>query len=358
MINSRKEQIKREMLTQLCNTDVHFKSQQRGDPELTHAEKYCIASEVLHRNPANFLFRFGKHIKSEQLQYFEEINGDYEVEFHLKELRKTLDTSLSRKLVQNRRYAAMQKLIQSGEYFAETEMRRRNPMLYEQMVGRFLTDEEKQKVDSFDMADCRFSTILLDHLVKCQEKDLKIAQEEDEDGMVEEQDEDEEAEDGMEGESEVEAEDKSVLKQEFTNIMYESFLSGTDKDFDYRSVDSCSEYDPMSIISQDKEDAYFDDEDEHDYTMAPHRLSLSGLSCSQVMEPLASPEGSTCTQVMERLATPGETALKQSGGGMEQKESDKHDEVSCEMDTSQEQTCDAIGVKDIFCECMVNKEAM
>merc|ERR1712168_287289 len=94
-------------------------------------------------------------------------------------------------------------------------------------------------------------------------------------------------------ESEVQEDEKSVLKQEFTNIMYESFLSGKDQDFDYRSVDGCSEYDAINIISQDKEDAYFDDEEEHDYNQAPHLLSLNTLSCDASAVPSHSTTSST-----------------------------------------------------------------
>lgn len=45
--------------------------------------------------------------------------------------------------IKNRRFEALKKLITEGSYFSEEEMRKRNPLLYEQLIGQFLTEEEK-----------------------------------------------------------------------------------------------------------------------------------------------------------------------------------------------------------------------
>ena len=47
--------------------------------------------------------------------------------------------------VRNRRYAAMQELRHSGTYFSEKEMERRDPLLYDQLIGRHQTEEERMR---------------------------------------------------------------------------------------------------------------------------------------------------------------------------------------------------------------------
>lgn len=70
--------------------DVHFKSQQIGDPELTMDEKKKILESVLDRSFSTFLSRFGHSLLPEHLEYFEKPNENesYEVQFYLDKLRK------------------------------------------------------------------------------------------------------------------------------------------------------------------------------------------------------------------------------------------------------------------------------
>ena len=37
--------------------------------------------------------------------------------------------------IRNRRYEAMKELLSKGDYFSDDEMKRRDPLLYDQMVG-------------------------------------------------------------------------------------------------------------------------------------------------------------------------------------------------------------------------------
>ena len=76
--------------------------------------------------------------------------------------------------MKNRRYAAMKELEAGGVYFSEDEMKHREPLLYEQMIGQFLTEEEQQQqaTDGIDRSDLRLSTILLHHLDDVQRKAL------------------------------------------------------------------------------------------------------------------------------------------------------------------------------------------
>jgi hypothetical protein len=122
--------------------------------------------------------RFGKFLQSSDLQFFQEVPDnedqecDYEVQFYLKEIAHRCAHSGT--IVKNRRFAAMQELEAGGEYFSEQSMKFRNPLLYEQMIGQYLTDEEKeeQAEKAIDRTDLRFSTVMLNFMDLAQERTL------------------------------------------------------------------------------------------------------------------------------------------------------------------------------------------
>ena len=93
------------LLSALAKCPVaHFKSQQRGEPELTERQRRRLAAEVLERSPALFLARFGAHLAEAHLEYFDSMaEGDKEVAFHLKRLREEGCKFSRRKRARNRR---------------------------------------------------------------------------------------------------------------------------------------------------------------------------------------------------------------------------------------------------------------
>ncbi|XP_046379434.2 coiled-coil domain-containing protein 97-like [Haliotis rufescens] len=267
------DELKSNMISRVAMSDAHFKHQQRGEPDLSYEDKVQIATEVLSKGPAMFLARFGQFLAAEDVEYFVDFKGDYEIDFYLKEILKQQDKVHNQKVVKNRRYAAMQELLSLGEYFSEEEMKWRDPLLYEQMVGNFLTDEEIQtKVDKTDL---RFSNILLKHIDQIEEnalyarqKEAEECQEEEEEDSEEEEEmessgEDEEADFGPEEKKKLKISDveKQMLKSEFLQIMQERFMSGKDRDFDYSQVDKNADYDSLETLGKDEEERYFDDEE-------------------------------------------------------------------------------------------------
>ena len=150
------------ILDGVAKSDAHFRHQQRGEPDLTFDEKREIAAELLDRKPAIFLSRFGKHISSEDLAYFEPLKDDYVIDFHLKEIEKLHNNKKNRTVIRNRRYEAMKKLMEGGDYFSDDTMKHRDPLLYEQMVGQHLTEDEVAA--QIDKSDLTFSSILLSHI--------------------------------------------------------------------------------------------------------------------------------------------------------------------------------------------------
>lgn len=86
--------------------------------------------------------RYGTHLTSDELQQFDALKDDYEVNWHINQLRSAMTPSSeelrSRSItVKNRRRAYMNKLILDGEYFSEDAMREREPYLHHEYLGRF-----------------------------------------------------------------------------------------------------------------------------------------------------------------------------------------------------------------------------
>lgn len=70
----------------------------------------------------------------------------------------------------------MTQLIEEGSYFSETEMKSRNPLLYENLVGQYLTPEEKENNDRVDTSNITFVNLLLHQIDKDNEESFKQEQ--------------------------------------------------------------------------------------------------------------------------------------------------------------------------------------
>ncbi|XP_064603029.1 coiled-coil domain-containing protein 97-like isoform X2 [Liolophura sinensis] len=243
-------EVREQMLERLCQTDAHFKHQQRGDPELTLEEKSSIASAILEKNPVTFLSRYCKFLVGEDLEYFSPLKGNYEIDFYLTQISDRLNSTKNKLTVKNRRFQAMKSMVECGEYFSDAEMKWRDPYLYEQMIGQHLTEQERQA--EIDKSDLSFSNILMKHLSQQEENQLYRNLRDMEEGQEEEEEEsdsdeeDEGVEEGMrqddctqaenEGgdQPQISADEKRLLREEFLHIMQERFISGQDRQFDYR----------------------------------------------------------------------------------------------------------------------------
>lgn len=105
----------------------------------TLSEKQSILNELLTRDIALFLERFGRNLDDETIQLFEPLRGDYEVNYWINQLKMNLKNNNKNKsqriVVQNRRFEKMQQLEKEGEYFSIEEMKNRNPTLYAAYIG-------------------------------------------------------------------------------------------------------------------------------------------------------------------------------------------------------------------------------
>ncbi|XP_042882021.1 coiled-coil domain-containing protein 97-like [Penaeus japonicus] len=263
--------LKDRIIHHLAASKVVLKSQQRYEPDFTYEERLNIAETMLDEKPGQFLYRFGKFLRREHLSYFLKYEGNPEIDHYLTETMKYLNKHTSKITVKNRRYGAMQKLRKSGDYFSEKEMERRNPLLYDHLIGKHMTEEEKKEKYTVAKNDISFSSLLLQHIDARDKTDFKKQQEEEEDDMFEEEEdedeekeEDEEGEEEMDMETEVESGEKQLLKEEFYSSAYLNFLNGKDEEFDYGQVDTSDDYDLLEIRARDDEERYFDDDDDDD----------------------------------------------------------------------------------------------
>lgn len=287
--------LKNEIINFLAEENqAFFKSQQIDDDELTVNDRKKILNEILLKSHLTFLSRFGPYLKKEHIKYFEQHNqsleGNYEIDYYLNQIKRGQNS----KHIKNRRYEAMKKMIKDGSYFGEVEMMIREPFLYEQLVGQYLTVNERLARDRLQ-EDAPFSQVLLagiekdqiEELRKKQESELLMVDEDTQEAVQFNENNDDQfptvpssfKQQWGEFEEDVtptvsnkvkpdycNLAEKELLREEFIGIMYSKFLSGSDKDFDYKSVDENYEFDNLTEISQDEEAKYFDSEGIDDKT--------------------------------------------------------------------------------------------
>ncbi|KAM4717715.1 coiled-coil domain-containing protein 97 isoform 1-T1 [Anableps anableps] len=261
------------MIESVAMSGSPVKSQQIGEAELTFGER---RDELLHQyrsRPLVFLERYHSHLKPEHLPAFAHVSSDPRAQHYSQLVQTRAAGCTNRTRVKNQRYAALRVLQKEGEYFSEEQMRMREPLLYEQYIGQFLTDEEVLERSQEAMLDgaqegqgggsCGLANLLLNSY---QERLIqnRLQEEQDrEDGAQEEEEDDEE--DGVQQKGwEPTAEEKALLREEFISQMHQRFLDGKDKDFNYSEVDDNPDYDNLDIVSRDAEDKYFDEDDDEE----------------------------------------------------------------------------------------------
>ncbi|XP_008304123.1 coiled-coil domain-containing protein 97 isoform X2 [Stegastes partitus] len=129
------------------------KSQQMGEAELTVNER---KEELLYQyrsRPLVFLERYHACLKPQHLSAFAHVSSDPRTQHYSKVIQRRATGHTNRTRVRNKRYAALRALQKEGQYFSEEEMRMREPLLYEQYIGQYLTDEEVLERSQEAMSD-------------------------------------------------------------------------------------------------------------------------------------------------------------------------------------------------------------
>lgn len=242
-----------------------FRHQQIGDPDLTKQDKICIVTDLLENKPSTFLQRFGQFLSEDHLTFFEDMSDqNYEVGFYLKEARQKQCKYVQEHRVKNRRFQAMQKMISAGdEHFSEESMRQRNPLLYGQLIGQFLTDEERSLADRPDMTNCSLANIIMEHMDIDRERNLKkrLQGNEEEEFDTDSEDEDLQLTVSPDPTGSLDDGEKNALKREFVQASYQSFIAGLDAGVDYSKIDEDSNLDDLNLENRENEERYFDEDD-------------------------------------------------------------------------------------------------
>ncbi|KAM7256698.1 hypothetical protein ACFE04_012439 [Oxalis oulophora] len=275
----------------------------------TRYQRRTLLHDLLSRDAVVFLERYGSEMTSEELGEFDALGDDYEVNWHLKNLRSKINPTSeelkSRSVtVKNRRSAYLNKLISDGQYFSDDAMREREPYLHHEFVGKFEDASGRNMARPGErwsetlMRRCE-EAVLVDK-IRTEQQRLGVderdwignerRQEEEQEEEVESEEEEEEDEmdenkaNGKSSSSEVlmgrpnetsgvksssgeqdpistlSEEEKQDMKDQFTNIMQQKFLSGEDHEhLDYSKIDNDVTLDDhwMREVNQDAEEKYF-----------------------------------------------------------------------------------------------------
>ncbi|XP_049758253.1 coiled-coil domain-containing protein 97 isoform X1 [Elephas maximus indicus] len=269
------------MLRAVAASRLPVCSQQRGEPDLTEREKVAILGRLYHEKPLVFLERFRTGLREEHLACFGHLRGDHRADFYCAEVARqgTARPRALRTRLRNRRYAALRELIQGGEYFSDEQMRFRAPLLYEQYIGQYLTQEELSARTPFPQSPkpgspgtpvCPLSDLLLQSYQERELQQRLLQQQEEEEACLEEEEEEEDSDEedkssGKDSEAWVpDSEERLILREEFTSRMHQRFLDGKDGDFDYSTVDDNPDLDNLDIVARDEEERYFDEQEPED----------------------------------------------------------------------------------------------
>ncbi|KAJ8254294.1 hypothetical protein COCON_G00209060 [Conger conger] len=254
------------MIEAVAASESPVKSQQLGDPDLTLEERRQVLLQQYRAKPLVFLERYAAHLRPEHLAAFAHLGDDCRAQHYCREVQRRATSRAAHTRVRNKRYAALRALQQEGQYFSEEQMRVREPLLYEQYIGQYLSEEELcQRAAQSMSAGC---TGLADLLMNSYQERLlqnTLQQQQDQEEEAQEETEEEEEECCEEGGGEhwePSEEEKALLKEEFLTQMHQRFLDGKDKGFNYSEVDENPDYDNLDIVSRDAEERYFDDDDD------------------------------------------------------------------------------------------------
>lgn len=298
----------------MAREDAFYRLEQRGTPDLTTDEKRELLETLFLKDPWLFMMRYHKYLTVEDCDCFDQ--NDYEVQHYTKKIMercKDTDTRNREDVrMRNQRYAELERLKKETDYFSDSKMREREPLLFDKMIGRFLAEEEQfhlrptieneslsgifmQLEDSQIISNRRTAHLneWNDFFMKsnhnegsasklgnlAQHASSRFCEE------IESDDEDQDAtkcektheksvsgdckstkscvvkEEEMLSESSEEEDDKEQLRADFIDHMEQRFLRGDDLEFyDYSLIDNVMTKEYARMREQDLEDAYFEND--------------------------------------------------------------------------------------------------
>ncbi|KAG8382199.1 hypothetical protein BUALT_Bualt05G0051900 [Buddleja alternifolia] len=278
--------------------DLYFpRKVQSSDASASPSHRKTLLFDLLSSDAAVFLERYGSKLSLDELNQFDVLRDDYEINWHLNHLRSVIDPteeeirSKSTK-IKNRRLAYMDKMIMAGNYFSEDAMREREPYLHHEYVGRFQDPSGRSMARPGERWSetliRRSEEAILVEKIRGEQQRLGVAESDwigNEREIQEEEEEEEEEEEDDDDKSESETEEVGVAKEtvevkpdgngelatveemedrmeQFMYVMQQKFLSGEDhQHLDYTKIDEDETLDDhwMKEANLDAEEKYFDD---------------------------------------------------------------------------------------------------
>lgn len=122
--------------------DLYFPRKVQPSAAADPSQRKSLLLDLLSTDAAVFLERYGSRLSLEELERFDVLKEDYEINWHLNRLRSLINPTEEQKksqsaIIKNRRLAYMDMLISEGHYFSEDSMREREPYLHHEMLGKF-----------------------------------------------------------------------------------------------------------------------------------------------------------------------------------------------------------------------------
>ncbi|MCL7032841.1 hypothetical protein MKW94_020839 [Papaver nudicaule] len=285
------------------------KSIQENSSITSPSDRKSILIDLLSRDTAVFLERYGTQLRREELNEFDVLKEDYEINWHLNNLRKVLsptkeDSKCRSVTVKNRRRAYLDRLMNDGNYFSEDSMREREPYLHHEYLGKYQDPFGRSMARPgekwSDTLMRRYEETILVTKIRGEQQRLGVDEKEWVGGDVKQQEQEEEVEEEEEEEddedekepatendnphaSEVVAdlepansdqrsgmdmEERQTLSvaeledqmEQFTHIMQQKFLTGEDSQhLDYSKIDNDETLDDhwFREANHDAEEKYF-----------------------------------------------------------------------------------------------------
>mmetsp|Transcript_36142 Transcript_36142/g.84694 ORF Transcript_36142/g.84694 Transcript_36142/m.84694 type:complete len:281 (+) Transcript_36142:49-891(+) len=257
---------------------IRFDGTNYVETRLGVEEQQAEVSKLAGKSPHVFLERYGDLLSQEEMlalkQSFAQTSP--EVQYWLdKYLQKPPSEAERSKLARRRRWNWAKLEMAKGEgFFSEQEMKRREPKLFMELVGRHL--EPASQMTAPEKGG--LSTYLLQQMDReefersleppgpvrgedeegCRPAKTRRRNDEDEIGGVVGNDEDV---DMLLSDTEGDGGQVDIAERraQFLKAMRNKFIDGRERDFDYNHVDVDSDLDDLAELNRDAEEKYFDD---------------------------------------------------------------------------------------------------
>ncbi|KAI0979764.1 hypothetical protein GJ496_010292 [Pomphorhynchus laevis] len=245
------------MICRLAAThDEHNRlfNQQRNERDFTYDQLSDRLYRIFYCDGKTFLHKFGDKLTSTELDILKNIKlsnclqSDLDAYISTAKIR---ESKSSVNLKRNRRFVIMKAMDEANdEYFQLAQMRERNPLLFEQTVGKFkFRSKDDDLSDNYSCTNGSLTSWMMNHC-----ENIMYAERVQKEELMET---------GFDPCEQSDSDDSNNTESnvnEFKRLMREGFLNGNDKDFDYQSVDMNASLDYCCIVDRDMEEAYFDND--------------------------------------------------------------------------------------------------